>query len=197
MCSRYYLDENFYAELETLLMTLGARQLQPLSIHPMDIRPSMPAPVIYEEAGDPVFAFLKWGFQNRRDSGLVINARVETVTEKAMFREAVTMRRCLIPASGFYEWDAGKNKFRFTNQNGELVCFAGIFTIQENEGRFVILTTAANTTMEGVHDRMPLILQLKEYKRWLADPHAFPAIQRSVPPELTKECEMEQLRLDL
>ena len=197
MCSRYYLDENFYTELEMLVMALDARMQMSGPIHPSDIRPAMPAPVIYCEAGTQKLAFLKWGFRNERDSGLIINARVETAAEKPMFREAVAEHRCLIPASGFYEWDAGKNKFRFTDRNGNLLCFAGIFTRQENEGRFVILTTGANTSMQGVHDRMPLILRPEDYEKWLANAGVPSEVQKSVPTELARDCEMEQLRLDL
>ena len=197
MCSRYYLDENFYRELEAMIITLGVKPQMLPAIHPSEIRPSMPAPVIYEEAGVPILTFLKWGSGNRGDSGLVINARAETVAEKALFREAVSQHRCLIPASGFYEWDTGKNKFRFTDRDGHLLCFAGIFTRQENEGRFVILTTGANASMQGVHDRMPLILRQEEYEKWLGDVSVLHEVQKSVPQELTKDCEMEQMRLDL
>lgn len=197
MCSRYYLDENFYDELETLIITLGAKLQIPPAIFPSDIRPTMPAPIIYEESGVPALAFLKWGFGNGRNSGLVINARAETVTEKPLFREAAAEHRCLIPASGFYEWDVGKNKFRFKDRGKRLMCFAGLFTIQENEGRFVILTTTANASMEDVHDRMPVVLRPEEYGRWLTDVDTLREIQKNAPPELAKECEMEQLRLDL
>lgn len=197
MCSRYYLTEDFLSDLEHILKDLDVKLRQPLPVSASDIRPAMSAPIIYSEAGQWIMTRSKWGFQGPKGSGIIINARAETVMEKPMFREAAASRRCLIPASGFYEWDVSKNKIRFTAENNETMYFAGIFTGEGEESRFVILTTAANASMNRVHDRMPLILQPSMFTGWLVDASAAADIRNTVPVELKKSSEMEQLRLEI
>lgn len=196
MCSRYYLTEDFLSDLEHILKDLDVKLRQPLPVSASDIRPAMSAPIIYSEAGQWIMTRSKWGFQGPKGSGIIINARAETVMEKPLFREAAANHRCLIPASGFYEWDQAKNKFRFASEKKETIYFAGIFTSEGEESRFVVLTTAANASMRTVHDRMPLILQPAVFADWLTDTSAAASIRNTVPAELEKCSEMEQLRLE-
>jgi putative SOS response-associated peptidase YedK len=109
----------------------------------------------------------------------LINARAETVTEKPAFRQAFRRRRCLIPASGFYEWHrAGKAKqpyYFFLNDSAEtppLFAFAGLWEHWENGNgdgieSCTIITTEPNATLQSFHDRMPVILSPQAYDRWL------------------------------
>ena len=104
----------------------------------------------------------------------MINARSETAGEKASFKTALRYRRCLVPTTGFYEWRReGKAKvpFYFSPAKPQPLVFAGLWEDWGNGTEqirsFTILTTAANETMSTVHDRMPIILQPKDWGRWL------------------------------
>ena len=112
-----------------------------------------------------------------------INARAETVAEKPSFRDAFAERRCLVLADGFYEWkgDRGaKQPYRITRPDDEPFAFAGLWeTWGANGGdskgdggplrTVTIVTTDANDTVGAIHDRMPVILEPDEERRWLAD----------------------------
>lgn len=105
----------------------------------------------------------------------MINARAETITERPSFREPLRKRRCLIPADGFYEWKRegkAKQPFCFTMADDSLFAFAAIWDQWRSpQGLLLetcsILTTAPNTLMQDVHDRMPVILPREHWKLWL------------------------------
>jgi len=105
----------------------------------------------------------------------LINARSETVAEKPAFRAAFRSRRCLIPASGFFEWkrrDGSRQPYFFTLKNGGVMSFAGLWERWKGgDGEVVesctILTTAANSLMEPLHNRMPVIIDPGDYDLWL------------------------------
>jgi putative SOS response-associated peptidase YedK len=139
--------------------------------------------VTTDRDGHPRGELLRWGlvpsWSRSADTGLkMINARVETVAERAAFRGAFERFRCLIVADGFYEWQrrpAGpKQAFHITRSDGEVFAFAGLWSIwhdTENEGRTLrtctILTTAASSAIAPLHDRMPLILPAGAESAWL------------------------------
>lgn len=113
----------------------------------------------------------------------MINARAETLAEKPAFRNALKQRRCLIPASGFFEWKrqgAGRGKdkqpFYITRADGQPMTFAGLWESWdakegENAGETVlsatIITCAPNKTMAEIHNRMPVILEKDAFSAWL------------------------------
>lgn len=105
----------------------------------------------------------------------MINARAETVHEKPAFRAAIKARRCIVPASGFFEWAAtpkGKSPHYITIRNGSPIPFAGIWESWESPDHGVIetcsiLTTTANPLIRSIHDRMPVILQPQDFGFWL------------------------------
>ena len=139
--------------------------------------------VTTDREGNPRGELLRWGlvpsWAKTPDTGLkMINARVETVSERAAFRRAFERYRCLIIADGFYEWQrrpAGpKQAFHITRTDGGLFAFAGLWSIwhdDENEGRTLrtctILTTAASSAIASLHDRMPVILAPGGESAWL------------------------------
>ena len=139
--------------------------------------------VTTDRDGNPRGELLKWGlvpsWAKKPDTGLkMINARVETVGERAAFRRAFERYRCLIIADGFYEWrrqaSGPKQPFHITRAGGGLFAFAGLWSIwhdDENEGRTLrtctILTTAANSAIAPLHDRMPVILERGAESAWL------------------------------
>lgn len=125
-------------------------------------------------------AMLRWGLipSWAKDASIgakLINARSETAAEKPSFRSAMRQRRCLIPADGFYEWQAqagGKQPFHITLADGRPFALAGLWEHWKSpDGTWLqsctILTTAANELMRPLHDRMPVILHPEQYGLWL------------------------------
>ncbi|HET8978070.1 MAG TPA: SOS response-associated peptidase [Solirubrobacteraceae bacterium] len=125
---------------------------------------------------------LHWGlvpsWAKSPDTGLkMINARLETVTERPAFRAAFERYRCLIPADGFYEWQVTgtgrKQPFHITRSDGALFAFAGLWSIWHRPDggdtlrTCTILTRAANAAVAPLHDRMPVILRASDETDWL------------------------------
>jgi len=103
------------------------------------------------------------------------NARAETVAEKPMFRDAFKKRRCLIPASGYYEWQdtpSGKQPYYFTRRDGHVMTIAGLWsnwkdkTTGEDLKSCTMVITEPNKFVADVHDRMPVILEAKDFEQW-------------------------------
>jgi putative SOS response-associated peptidase YedK len=128
----------------------------------------------------------------------MINARSETAHTLPAFREAMKLRRCLVPADGFYEWQrrgSAKQPFCFEIGDGRLFAFAGLWDGWKNaEGQWVracsILTTTPNAVTSAIHDRMPVILDRDSYDLWL-DP-GMTDVQ--VVSELLKPCDARLMR---
>ena len=113
--------------------------------------------------------FMLWGFPSPiAGKPPLINARSESAAEKRTFRDSMESRRCLIPASGYYEWKAvgkkQKEKYEFTLPDGTSMYMAGIYT---EDDKFAILTRAASPSVIDVHDRMPVILPKSFGEVWL------------------------------
>jgi putative SOS response-associated peptidase YedK len=137
--------------------------------------------VTTDREGSPRGDLLRWGlvpsWADKPDTGLkMINARVETVSERPAYRRAFERYRCLIPADGFYEWrrtpNGAKQPFHITREDGELFAFAGLWSIwHAPDGSKLrtctILTTAANQAIAELHDRMPIILSPEHEPAWL------------------------------
>lgn len=158
-----------------------------------EIRPTAKAPVLVQEGAGTTPALMKWGYQ--LPGTLVINARAETVPEKPLFRRSLGTQRCLIPATAFYEWDAGKRKYQFTLPEEPVLYMAGLFDRRGGEDCYCILTTAANDSMKPVHDRMPLILPRGEAKQWLSDSSNAEVLLSMTPPALEVRSAEQQLSL--
>jgi putative SOS response-associated peptidase YedK len=103
------------------------------------------------------------------------NARAETVAEKPMFRDAFKKRRCLIPASGYYEWQdtpSGKQPYYFTRRDGHVMTIAGLWsnwkdkTTGEDLKSCTMVITEPNKFVADVHDRMPVILEARDFEQW-------------------------------
>ena len=114
---------------------------------------------------------MRWGFSGF-DKKAIINARCETALEKPMFKKPMLENRCLIPASGYYEWkkeDGKKIKYQFYTPGGP-VYFAGCYRHEKDSPlrNFVILTKPAENGLELFHDRMPVIIARDNIKSWLS-----------------------------
>lgn len=153
--------------------------------------------------GQRSLGVVRWGLipswaKDRKIASRLINARSETVAEKPAFRSALRRRRCLIPASGFYEWSGkkgAKTPHFFHRPDGGLLVFAGLWESwqpppDEESGAVpdpvetaTILTTEANARIRPLHHRMPVILEPRDWARWL-DPEqrdAEPLVSLLVP----------------
>jgi putative SOS response-associated peptidase YedK len=147
-----------------------------------NIAPSQMIDVVFEPESERIISQLKWGLVPSwsKDSDIgnrMINARAETLTEKPSFREAFKSRRCIIPASGFYEWQkqakGAKQPFYFYLKDKDVFGFAGLWEswIDKQTGEELetctIITTEANNVLKSVHERMPVILKPESYDEWL------------------------------
>ena len=183
MCCRYYY-EDFEIDLRELMRAEAVVQLPDLrfgNTDRRDISPSQAAVTIHSAdrgAGAQKSVIgaseMVWGFSNPVKKGLIINARAETAREKRTFADSIATRRCIIPASGFYEWDQYKAKFRFTSPDGGLLLLAGFYREEQGVPRFTILTTEANESMIKVHDRMPVMVSRDEIRPWIEDDERLP-----------------------
>jgi len=147
-----------------------------------NIAPTQPIPVIRQNPREPArqISTMRWGLIPNwaKDPSIAtgtINARSETAATKPAFRDPLKLRRCLIPADGFYEWKrTGRSKqpYCFEVNDGELFAFAGLWDGWKNaSGNWIktcaILTTMSYALTSAVHDRMPVILDPGSYDLWL------------------------------
>jgi putative SOS response-associated peptidase YedK len=142
--------------------------------------PAQVLPVI-TNARPEGLSFFHWGLipqwaKDKSISSKLINARSETITEKASFRNALQKRRCLVIADGFYEWKKSFKKskipYRIHLKDSSLFAFAGLWEEYDDDEQnrihtFTIITTMANPIISKIHDRMPVILDRKSEQTWL------------------------------
>jgi putative SOS response-associated peptidase YedK len=169
------------AELVALLAGAGQLAADPAAASlyrpRYNVAPSQPHPIVRHKTGGLELGFAKWGLPVRgRGNPPAVNVRAETAPFKSAFQEAFVTRRCVVPADGFFEWQAGSTGRRplwFHRPDGRLLLLAGLFddTAGESEStRFAVFTTGPNRLMAPVHDRMPALLSAKEAVTWLAEP---------------------------
>ena len=141
-----------------------------------NVAPTQEVLAVRQQAAGRAAVMLKWGLVPAwaKDTSMgarLINARAETVADKPAFREALKLRRCLIPASGFYEWrreGTHKQPYYFHLSDDRPFAFAGLWERWgEDLETCTILTTAANPLVAATHDRMPVILKAEDYDLWL------------------------------
>ncbi len=148
-----------------------------------NVAPQSMQPVVRldRDTGRREFALLRWGLipfwaKDAKIAYSTINARSEDAAARPAFREALRKRRCLVPADAFYEWQRVDAKTRlpyaFALKSGEPYALAGLWEYWRPEQgepleSFTILTTDPNELMEPVHNRMPVILEPRDYDRWL------------------------------
>ncbi len=152
-----------------------------------EVRPTDLVPVIASsKAMEPAVFPMVWGFHLTRSSSPIVNARVETAMEKATFKESWESRRCIIPASYYFEWEHLKNaagkvntgdKYMIQPKGSRLTFMAGLYRIEEINGIkvpvFAILTRDPAENIRFIHDRMPVILPKDSIREWI-QPEAKP-----------------------
>lgn len=190
MCGRYYVDDETAQEIEKIVRKVSEKMM-----HIGDIHPTEHAPVLHKSENGFISSHMTWGFRGTEDNHIIINARSESSIEKPSFKSAMQRRRCVVPAKGFYEWDNNKNKVAFESIDENVIWMAGIWKPSEAGNCFVVLTTAANESVEGVHDRMPLILERKEINDWIFDQGFVEYAVRKIPSPLKKISTYQQMNL--
>ena len=181
MCGRF-TQKYTWQEVQAFLSIIGA----PLNLRPRyNVSPTTDIDVVRLDAeGRRELVAMRWGLvpywwkKTLREAPASFNARSEEIDTKPMFRDAWRRnRRCIIPASGFYEWTGPKTErvpHYFTAADGSpLIGFAGLYEIWRNPetGEDVlsatILTTDVSAWMSTYHNRMPVILRPEDFGRWL------------------------------
>ena len=196
MCGRYHFSAELLDEIRDL--TEQKDWKLELGVLDRDIHPGDTAPVITaagDQGGSLRACRQKWGYPGPGGKGLVFNARSESVFEKRMFRESVSLRRAVVPVSWFYEWNKNKEKFTFTKEGSRILFLAGFYGRYEDGDHFVILTTQANASMAPVHSRMPLVLEREQVREWILDSAKTKELLGQEPPQLARDCEYEQQTL--
>lgn len=181
MCGRFTYNLT-WAQIRALYqLTLNK---PPSNIRPrFNICPTTPIDVVIAQGGKRELVSMRWGLmpswwkKSAKGEPATFNARAETVAEKPMFRDAFKRHRCLIPASGYYEWmptPEGKQPVYFTPARGPALTFAGLWdewrdteTGQPLKSCTMIITDA-NSFVRDVHDRMPVLLEPDQFTPWLA-----------------------------
>jgi putative SOS response-associated peptidase YedK len=192
MCGRYAstLPPELMVELFKLLKMIDV-------VPRYNIAPTQPVAAIWEAHGRREAHFARWGLvpgwvKDPREFPLLVNARVETMSEKPAFRDALKHGRCIIPASGYYEWhtnpDKTKQPYYITMEDGRPMALAGLYASWmgpngEEIDSVATITVAANAQLSEVHDRMPAILEGEAIDHWLnvRDVRAHEAGQLALP----------------
>lgn len=197
MCCRYYYDRDFSEKLYEILNTEDISSADPAhGESARDVFPSDAATVICGNSGGLSTANMYWGFSNPYRKGLIINARAETAQEKKLFSDSIAKRRIVIPASGFYEWDPYKARFRFTLPGNRPVLLAGFYHEEQGVPRYTVLTTEANESMRPVHDRMPVMISKNEIRPWILDRERLGEFLSRPQIQLVSEQDSGQIRMD-
>lgn len=197
MCCRYYYADQIRDMMEDLIASQTIKLNEPLQIEPgRDIRPSDASAVICRDGNDLSVANMRWGFENPYAKGLIINARSETARDKNMFCDSILNRRCVIPASGFYEWDAYKARYRFFLPEKQLILLAGFYREEKGVPRYTVLTTEANESMKPVHDRMPVMIGKDEIRPWISDDGRLSEFLERPQIRLVREQDSGQIRME-
>ena len=184
MCTRFHIDPNNpeireVAEqalrsplVEQFLQATGKRILTSGEIRPTNIVPVIAPNQKGEDSAFP----MKWGFDLFGKS-VVVNARVETAATKPAFRQSWEKRRCIIPASWYYEWTHlidrnGKkvvgDKIMFRPRGSTVTYLAGLYRIEQGLPCFTVLTREATKELRVIHDRMPVILEKSLIHDWIS-----------------------------
>lgn len=179
MCGRFFVDENTMMEITKIIKNIDAKMAKIGEVYPSD-----PALVLYANKKDISGKVMEWGYNGLAGGKRIINARSETILQRPMFRYDYESRRCVVPAKLFYEWkkidSKSKEKYSFYIPDN-ILYLAGIYHPSSQGGEFTILTKAAAGCMEGIHHRMPVIIQTNDLEKWLFSYEKAPGL-------ICKEC---------
>lgn len=178
MCGRYVVAY----DPQTLVAGFSVLRVPPFPKR-WNVTPQSPVPVVYEtKEGERVAELMRWGLVPSwaREPSIghkLNNARSESLFDKPSFRQAARRRRCLLPASGFYEWQPtsqGKQPWYVSARDGAPLAMAGLFEAWRPAPDVewlltcCVITTGANALMAPIHDRMPVLVPREHWALWLA-----------------------------
>ncbi|WP_019909134.1 SOS response-associated peptidase [Paenibacillus sp. HW567] len=177
MCGRYTI----MVSMEELMLHYFIQDTSLVHYAPKyNVAPMQHIPAVIHDGRQNRLGELRWGLvpswsKEDKNGSRMINARSESLRDKAAFKGLIRSRRCIIPADGFYDWkqqDGGKQPMRITLKSGELFSMAGLYDIwvDANGNKLstcTIITTEANSLMADIHDRMPVILSREAESQWL------------------------------
>lgn len=180
MCGRYTITITID---ELLFRYMVDATSTPFHIPRYNVAPMQMIPAIIYDGRTRRLGPLRWGLvpawaKDEKIANHTINARSETLMEKASFKHIVRKKRCLIPADSFYEWkvvNSSKQPMRIMLKSKKVFSMAGLYDtwIHPQSGEKIssctIITTPANRFMQPIHDRMPAILREEDEHRWLSD----------------------------
>jgi putative SOS response-associated peptidase YedK len=191
MCGRFALT----ADPNVIQTAFDLTSIPDIMVPRFNIAPTQPVAVIAND--DPkALTFHRWGLvpswaKDTKIGNQMINARSESAHEKPSFRSAFKRRRCLIPADGFFEWKkqgSEKTPMFIQVNDGDVFAMAGLWEIWHSPDggelrTCTILTTEANSFMQAMHDRMPVILDKEDFALWLSpDEEPVPKLQALMKP---------------
>jgi len=175
MCGRFTITHPNEALAALFAASLG----NDLPLGPnFNVCPTNPVSVVTSQDGQRRLRAMRWGFipawyRAPNDGPLIINARADTVATKPAFRDAVRARRCIVPASGFYEWSTGakgeKLPWYFTRRDGVPLALAGLWQGWGEGDTVAIVSTDAGPGMAGLHHREPVVLEAAAWPLWLGE----------------------------
>lgn len=173
-----------------------------------NISPATFQPIIINERKRNKIIHAKWGFipfwaKDPKNGLKLANARSETIDIKASFKKAFKAQRCLVPASGFYEWEKteeGSIPYAVTLKNQDFVSFAGIYEYWSNPRgglipTYTILTVAPNEKIKRIHDRMPVILSKNTESYWLNNSTTLKQLKELLTPYKQEETDIHRVSM--
>lgn len=176
MCGRYTLA----VEMDELAERFGCPTVEPVFKARYNVAPTQVMPVIIAPGGQRELRFMRWGLvpfwaKEKSIGNRLINCRAETAAEKPSFKHSYHRRRCLVPATGYFEWQkrpSGKQPFHIRPLDHRVFAMAGLWDAwTDPEGEIIfsytILTTEATPATFSIHDRMPYILRPDQESAWL------------------------------
>jgi putative SOS response-associated peptidase YedK len=163
MCGRYVRK----GEPKKVVETLGVQDGEENWTQSFNVAPSATIPIVTADQAGRHLVPAVWGFTSSGRAPL-FNARAETVDSLPSFRDSFRQSRCLVPASGFYEWrQSDRQPFYFERCDRQPLAFAGIWKLVGNYMEATVITTTPNADMQGIHHRMPVILEPGVWADWL------------------------------
>ena len=172
MCGRFFISEDDKAEeMQRIIDMLNRKALEGSALKTSgEIFPTDTVPVIANNKNlKPMPFAMEWGYM-ASDGRRLINARSETASKKPTFRDSVLRRRCIIPASHYFEWEHhGKRKTKYAIRpvSNDPMYMAGIYRREGDRFVFTILTREPAENIAFIHDRMPVILPYAAKDDWL------------------------------
>jgi len=164
MCGRFVRK----GEPKKFAETLGVKDGEENWTERFNVTPGATIPIVIADPAGRRIVPAVWGFTTPGRAPL-FNARGETVDSLPRFRDSFRQNRCLVPASGFYEWrQSDKQPFYFERVDGQPMAFAGIWRQSGNHLEATVITTTPNGDMGDIHHRMPVILEPGSWNNWLA-----------------------------